>query len=124
MSGCMVILEGFGYDVCSDDYKFVKLLVFNKPAVKYIEVADADRNDIIIAFDLKSEEFYQCDDHSMLPSDLWVMKKYGVKDSWTKLTTFDFREIRCGGFVGHLAKDLVHSTPWGPLAVRLGEAWS
>ncbi|ESR44217.1 hypothetical protein CICLE_v10013324mg, partial [Citrus x clementina] len=39
MSGCMVILEGFGYDVCSDDYKFVKLLVFNKPAVKYIEVA-------------------------------------------------------------------------------------
>ena len=46
----------------------------------------------------------------MLPSDLWVMKKYGVKDSWTKLTTFDFREIRCGGFVGHLAKVLVHST--------------
>lgn len=52
----------------------------------------------------------KCDDHSMLPSDLWVMKKYGVKDSWTKLTTFDFREIRCGGFVGHLAKVLVHST--------------
>lgn len=41
---------------------------------------------------------------------LCCLRIYGAKDSWTKLTTFEFREIRCGGFVGHLAKVLVHST--------------
>lgn len=77
---------------------------------------DADRNDIIIAFDLKSEEFYQVplppivgiegyyivvealggclcllckfdDDDDDRPWDLWVMKEYGVNDSWTNLAT-------------------------------------
>lgn len=76
---------------------------------------DADRNDIIIAFGLKNGEFYQVplppivgiegycivvealggclclvckfDDDDERPWDLWVMKEYGVKDSWTKLAT-------------------------------------
>uniref|UniRef100_A0A2N9I2J9 F-box domain-containing protein n=1 Tax=Fagus sylvatica TaxID=28930 RepID=A0A2N9I2J9_FAGSY len=91
---CQYTVSGFGYDETSDDYK-----------------AESDRTNLILAFDLGVEEyrlvprpdFSDKDCHMNVGVlggcltiygsnyinrlDVWVMKDYGVKESWTKLFT-------------------------------------
>lgn len=158
MSGSESSLHGFGYDVGSDDYKIVRVIVFKEPEyhtevtvyslkvnlwkrVKYFPYSwvedryrgngafvngtsnwlanqnqEAKRNDLILAFDLKSDRFYQVPTpfanvgHGRVLSgllvlngclsllcqygqqdwDLRVMKEYRVKDSWTTLFKYSY----------------------------------
>lgn len=149
LDSCDAYFDGFGYDACSDDYKFVRIMVFSNgnPASTEITVysmknnswekikkgcpyhfwkprngvlaggalhwlanrkPEADEANLMIAFDLSHEEFYQVPMPFAVGGggfsaclevlrgclslvcmyDIWVMKEYGVKDSWTKLFTF------------------------------------
>ncbi|ESR44218.1 hypothetical protein CICLE_v10013681mg [Citrus x clementina] len=133
----------FGYDVGCDDYKLDRVIVFKKPEY-HTEVTvyslkttdtegmehllmgalhwlanqnqDAKRNNLILAFNLKSDRFYQVPtpfadvglgrmlsgllvlnrclsllcQYQQQDWDLRVMKEYGVKDSWTTVFKYSY----------------------------------
>ncbi|KAL5843324.1 hypothetical protein ACOSQ4_009282 [Xanthoceras sorbifolium] len=93
--------------------------------------------DLIISFDLKSEKFCKvsvpdktttkvgkwdtvlnvlggclclsCNHHRKKVFDIWVMKEYGVKDSWTKLFSFSYLSINFDVHRLRTARSLVYS---------------
>ena len=145
------LVDGFGYDAVSDDYKVVRLIQFGRGKVEYTEIAvysmksnssrrirvdfpyyfshprdgkfarghvhwlvlsdpEGYNEDLIVAFDLKSEEFFEVplphlenrDSGNLMymgnfsgclyfscfcdypePVDIWIMK-----ESWTKVFSF------------------------------------
>ncbi|KAJ4714706.1 putative F-box family protein [Melia azedarach] len=157
LDDCYAYFDGFGYDASTDDFKLVRIIVFNNPLSTEVTVyslknntwrrigdfsyyfrtnrgngvfasgalhwmatlnPQAEEDDLIIAFDLKREEFYQvpvppsgkgrffpclkvlrgclsliCTCDYKRPCELWVMKEYGMKDSWTKLFSFQLGAI-------------------------------
>ncbi|KAJ4714708.1 putative F-box family protein [Melia azedarach] len=167
LDNCYVYFDGFGYDASTDNFKLVRIIVFNNPLYTEVTVyrlktntwkrienfpfyfftnagngalasgalhwvanlnLNADEDDLIIAFDLKKEEFYQvpippageggffistevlggclsvvCMYDYERPCDFWVMKEYGVKESWTKLFSFQEGAIIPSAYVPALA---------------------
>ncbi|PRQ57346.1 putative F-box domain-containing protein [Rosa chinensis] len=79
---CIPQFHGFGYDSTNDDYKVVR---------GYNYIVRGSEETMVQVFRLKSEEKFR----EMLPLPslvglrIWMMKEYGVKESWTEVASFD-----------------------------------
>ncbi|PIN04547.1 hypothetical protein CDL12_22914 [Handroanthus impetiginosus] len=112
MSCGYIIRDGFGFDPGSGDYKVYAALYSEHPAIAKTYSLKTNRRWYISSLDLKNEVygmveqpkvfefdpdptlgvldgclslFYHYSDHEN--RDLWVLKQYEMKDSWSKLFT-------------------------------------
>ncbi|KAL5774411.1 hypothetical protein ACOSP7_011968 [Xanthoceras sorbifolium] len=98
---------------------------------------EIDSREFIISFDLKSEKFYSVpmpdiasttvgkwgtntydlegclclsyNDGCEQVVDIWVMKEYNVKDSWTKLFSFSYLSLNISASIPHIVESLFYS---------------
>ncbi|GJY60688.1 F-box associated domain containing protein [Tanacetum coccineum] len=115
-------LLGFGYDVFNDDYKVVAVLDYNKVKIyslktgKWKNISKEAYDEVLLPeygegnMHLELGALGQClcvlCNYFKSHADLWVLKVYGVKDSWTKLASIPLLLRFAGNYVVFDSKNI------------------
>ncbi|XWS18124.1 hypothetical protein CRYUN_Cryun32bG0015000 [Craigia yunnanensis] len=85
LGSCNGYVYGFGHDPITDDYKVVKIMQHGSE--NYREVPQPEYKDKRFQLNVGVLGGCLCTiaNYGDVRVDLWVMKEYGVKESWTRL---------------------------------------